>query len=152
MAIYDLAEKIVAIPRFFTRNINSALFPEVVSNATAKRVQRILKYERIIGICTAAFISLLSYPAVLLLGGQSMLDAVPVTILLSIMIYSELCSGAYINFVFIPTNRYYLITTNQIISFISCIITAFIGILIWKNIIMVTIGVIISGIIEVLFC
>lgn len=152
VAIYDLAEKIVAIPRFFTRNINSALFPEVVSNATAKRVQRILKYERIIGICTAAFISLLSYPAVLLLGGQSMLDAVPVTILLSIMIYAELCSGAYINFVFIPTNRYYLITTNQIISFISCIITAFIGILIWKNIIMVTIGVIISGIIEVLFC
>lgn len=152
VAIYDLAEKIVSIPRFFTRNINSALFPEVVSNATTKRVQRILKYERIIGISTAAFISLLSYPAVILLGGQSMLNAVPVTILLSIMIYTELCTGAYINFVFIPANRYYLITLNQIISFISCVVAAFIGLLVWKNIITVTIGVVISGIIEVLFC
>lgn len=152
VAIYDLAEKIVSIPRFFTRNINSALFPEVVSNATTKRVQRILKYERIIGISTAAFISLLSYPAVILLGGQSMLNAVPVTILLSIMIYTELCTGAYINFVFIPANRYYLITLNQIISFISCVVAAFIGLLVWKNIITVTIGVVISGIIEILFC
>lgn len=152
VAIYDLAEKIVSIPRFFTRNINSALFPEVVNNATAKRVQRILKYERIIGISIAVVISLLSYPAVLLLGGQNMLSAIPITILLSIMIYTELCTGAYINFVFIPSNRYYLITMNQIISFISFILAAFIGLLIWKDIIMVTIGVIISGIIEVLFC
>lgn len=152
VAIYDLAEKIVAIPRFFTKNINSALFPEIVSSPTASRVQRILKYERVIGISTAVIVSILSYPAVLLLGGGNMLDAVPVTILLSIMIYTELCAGAYIHFVFIPANRYYLVTMNQVSSFVSCILAAFAGLMFWEDISMVATGVVVSGFIEVLFC
>lgn len=152
VAIYDLAEKIISIPRFLTRNINGALFPEVVDKATTERVQRILKYERIIGLSMVVLVALLSYPAVLLLGGEKMLDAVHVTILLSIVIYSELVVGAYINFIFIPSNRYYTITTNQIISFISSVLLIIIGLLVWRDITMVVLGVVASGFLQILFC
>lgn len=152
VAIYDLAEKLITIPRFFTQNINSALFPEIVANATPTRVQRILQYERIIGISFAFVISLLSYPAVIILGGQQMIDAVPITILLSASIYTWLVVGAYINFVFIPAGRYYAITLNQVIALISCVILTGFELLIWKDIALVALGLSISGFIEILFC
>lgn len=152
VAVYDLAEKIITIPRFFTQNINGALFPEVVGNATETRVQRILKYERIIGLGLAAVVALLSYPAVLVLGGHTMLEAVPVTILLSLVIYTGLSVGAYINFVFIPANRYYIITLNQVVAFVSCVLLALAGIFIWHDITMVALGIVLSGFIELVFC
>ena len=152
VAIYDLAEKIVTIPRFFTQNINGALFPEVVNNATPERVRRILKYERIIGISFAALVGLLSYPAVLILGGHDMLGAVPVSILLSATIYTWLVVGAYINFVFIPANRYYIITLNQVIALLSCVLLALGGMYIWHDITTAAAGLMISGFIEILFC
>jgi len=152
VAIYDLAEKIITIPRFFTQNINNALFPEVIANASPARVQRILKYERIIGFGFTTIIALLSYPAVLILGGQEMLNAVPVSIILSFSIYTWLVVGAYLNFIFIPANRYYLITMNQVIALISCVSLSCLGLLFWKNINMVVLGLSISGFIELLFC
>lgn len=152
VAVYDLAEKIVTIPRFFTQNINNALFPEIVANATPSRVQRILTYERIIGVTFSILIALLSYPAVLLLGGKQMLGAIPITVLLSASIYTWLVVGAYLNFVFIPANRYYAITMNQVIALISCVSLACIGLLIWENIALVALGLSLSGFIEILFC
>lgn len=152
VAVYDLAEKIITIPRFFTQNINSALFPEIIANTTPARVQRILKYERIIGVGFTITIALLSYPAVLILGGQEMLNAVPISIILSFSIYTWLVVGAYLNFVFIPTNRYYLITFNQVIALVSCILLSLVGLLLWKNITIVAAGLALSGFIEILFC
>lgn len=152
VAVYDLAEKIITIPRFFTQNINGALFPEVVANATPERVRRILKYERLIGVSFSILIAALSYPAVLLLGGQQMMDAVFITVILSTTIYTWLVAGAYINFVFIPANRYYIITLNQLIAFLSCVLTALCGLLVWRDISMVALAIMISGFAEVLFC
>lgn len=152
VAVYDLAEKIITIPRYFTQNINSALFPEVIANPTPERVRRILRYERIIGAVFTAVIALLSYPAVLVLGGNELFGAVPVTILLSTTIYTWLVVGAYINFVFIPANRYYTITLNQVIALVSCVLFALGGLLLWRNISMVAAGLMISGFIEILFC
>ena len=152
VAVYDLAEKLITIPRFFTQNINAALFPEVVNNATPSRVQRILKYERIIGGGFALLVAIFSYPAVLVLGGQQMLGAVPIAILLSATIYTWLVVGAYINFVFIPTDRYYTITINQVIAFISCVLLSLIGLFIWRDITMVAVGLMLSGFIEIIFC
>lgn len=152
VAIYDLAEKIITIPRYFTQNINAALFPEVVANATSDRVRRILKYERLIGGGFALLIAALSYPAVLILGGNAMLGAVYVTILLSTTIYSWLVVGAYINFVFIPAGKYYAITLNQVVALVTCVLFAFGGLYIWRDISMVAAGVMLSGFVEILFC
>lgn len=152
VAIYDLAEKIVTIPRFFTQNINGALFPEVVDNATLNRVRRILKYERVIGLGFAMLVALLSYPLVLILGGMDMQGAVPVTIILSTAIYTNLVVGAYVNFVFIPANRYYYITLDQVLAFVSCVLLSLAGLYVWHNISMVAAGIMLSGFIEILFC
>ncbi len=152
VAVYDLAEKIITIPRFFTQNINGALFPEVVNNATPEKVKRIFKYEHLIGIAFTIIIALLSYPMVLILGGEQMMDAVWVTIMLSTTIYTWLVVGAYINFVFIPAGKYYIITLNQLIAFLSCVLLAYYGLFLWQDISVVTAGVMISGFIEMIFC
>ena len=49
VAIYDLACKIVQVPRLFTQNINAALFPEVITDPAPERVKKILRYERLAG-------------------------------------------------------------------------------------------------------
>ena len=152
VAVYDLAEKIITIPRYFTQNINTALFPEVVANATNDRVRRILKYERLIGAGFALLIAVLSYPAVLVLGGNAMLGAVYVTIMLSTTIYTWLVVGGYTNFVFIPAGKYYVITLNQVVSLLSCVLFAFGGLCIWRDISMVAAGVMLSGFVEIVFC
>ena len=152
LAIYDMAEKLINIPHFFTQNINAALYPEVVNNASHKRVKSILTTERIIGLSCVILTILMSYPAVLLLGGEQMRDAIPVTMLLSITIYTWLISGAYINFVFVPQNRYYFVTLNQFVALLSCIGLMVIGLLLWKNIIVIALARVLSGIAEIIYC
>lgn len=152
VAIYDLAEKIVTIPRFFTQNINVALFPEVMANSATNRVQRIIRYERIIGIICMLFTCIISYPAVLFFGGEQMTGATIITILLSANIYTWLVAGAYINFVFIPSGRYYLITQNQLLAFISCMLLSIGGIYVYHHPMMAAAGLMLSGFIEVLYC
>lgn len=152
VAVYDLAEKIITIPRFFTQNINNALFPEVIANPTNARVRRILKYERFIGAGFTIVIALLSYPAVLILGGQEMLGATSLTILLSSTIYTCLVVGAYLNFIFIPTNHYYLITLNQVLALFSCLFLSLLGLFWWQHISMITLGLVLSGFCEIVFC
>lgn len=152
VAIYDMAEKIINIPHLFTKNINAALFPEIVSNATSKRVTAILKTERIIGtICIIATI-IFSYPAVLLLGGEQMRTAIPVTMLLSVTIYTWLIVGAYLDFVFVPKGEYFYITKNQLVALLSSIFLCSIGLLLWKDICVVALARGLSGIAEILFC
>ena len=152
VAVYDLADKIVSIPRLFTQNINGALFPEVVDKATPKRVRHILNYERLIGGAFTLIIVLLSYPTVLLLGGKAMAEAVPLAMILSMTIYSWLVVGGYLYMVFVPINRYYNITVNQIVSLISCLVIAGAGLLLWKNIIVVAFAISLSGFAEILYC
>lgn len=152
LAIYDMAEKIINIPHFLTQNINGALYPEVINKATPERVKKVLLSERIIGLISILITVLLSYPAVLLLGGEQMREAIPVTMILSITIYTWLVAGAYLNFVFIPHNKYYYVTLNQIIALISCVLLMGIGLLIWNNIIMVALIRALSGIAEIVYC
>lgn len=152
VAIYDMAEKIINIPHLFTRNINAALFPEVVNNATSKRVATILKTERIIGIICIIATIIFSYPAVLLIGGEQMRAAIPVTMLLSITIYTWLIVGAYLDFVFVPRGEYFYVTKNQMVALLSSIVLCGIGLMIWKDICVVAMARALSGIVEILYC
>ena len=152
VAIYDLAEKIIAIPRLFTQSINQALFPEVVGRATPSLVRRILRYERGIGGGIALIVAALAYPAVYVLGGTTMLEAAPISMILSLTIYSWLVTGAYLNFVFVPNNKYYYITRNQIVALVSCL--AFIGIGLWieHSMLCLAVAISLSGLVEVVYC
>lgn len=152
VAIYDLANKIVQIPRLFTQSINAALFPEVVDNAPAMRVQRILKHERIIALVIVLCVIILGYPAVYLLGGENMLGAYPLAIILSFTIYTYLVVGAYLQFVFIPHNKYYYVALNQLVALISCFLLCGIGLLFTHSTMLFAISLVLSGFAEIGFC
>lgn len=152
VALFDIAKKIISIPRMFTQSINRALFPEIVTNPSPVRVRRVLFYERIIGIIVSIMVIALAYPIVLLMFGIDNINAYPLSAIHSLSIYTWLVAGAYLQFVFIPHHRYYYISINQVVSLISCMIFIALSLLIWRNIMMIAIALSLSGFCEILFC
>lgn len=151
VTLFDIAKKIVAIPRMFTQSINGALFPEVMQHPSEQRVKKILRYERLIGLGATLGVIALSYPTILWLFGKDVIDSVPLTIILSWSLYTWLVIGAYLNFVFIPNNKYYLITVNQIIALVTCLLLLVL-LLVWHHILVITIALTLSSFCELLFC
>lgn len=152
VALYDLANKIVIIPRTILMSINGALFPKIVTNANKSTIKKIIKYEFLIGILVVAGITLFGKWIVHLLGGSTMSESYFLAIILSISVISWLVVGAYISFVFIPSNNYYLVTKNQIFALVSVFLIALVGLLIYKNIYVLVSALAISALCEILFC
>jgi PST family polysaccharide transporter len=97
-------------------------------------------------------IALLGKYVVLFLGGQSMMPSYHLTLLLSVTILTWLVVGCYINFIFVPQNKYYYITYNQFVAFIVYILVSLIGAIIYKDIYVIVIATVISGLSEVVYC
>ena len=152
VAYYNLAEKIISIPRMVTMNINDALFPRMILNNNINNIKRIIKFETWIGLAVIATIILLGKYIIILLGGELMISAYPMAIILSITVLVWLVVGSYINFVFVPAHKYYLVTKNQFVAFISFFTFCILGLLIYKNILIVTIALSLSGIFEIFYC
>lgn len=152
VALYDLASKLILIPRIITSNINGALFPNVMQNISTERIKRIMRYETYISLIIIILVVVLGYWAVLLLGGKTMLAAYPMAIILSITIYTWLIAGSYINFVFIPQGRYSLVANNQLWAMLSFLIMAFVSIVICKSLIMIVIAFALSHVVEIIYC
>ena len=127
VAIYDLANKIIIIPRTILMSINAALFPKIVIENHKDTIKKIIKYEFIVGLSVIALIIAFGYWIVLFLGGENMIEAFPLAIILSVTILSWLIVGAIISFLFIPNHKYYLVTMNQIIALISVALFIFLG-------------------------
>lgn len=152
VALYDLASKLILIPRIITSNINGALFPNVMQNISTERIKRIMRYETYISLIIIILVVVLGYWAVLLLGGKTMLAAYPMAIILSITIYTWLIAGSYINFVFIPQGRYSLVANNQLWAMLSFLIMAFVSIVICNSLIMIVIAFALSHVVEIIYC
>lgn len=152
VAVLDLANKLVVIPRIITTSINGALFPAVVGNCTTERVRRIMRYETYIALIIIALIAAFGYWAVLILGGKNMVEAYPLAVIQSITIYTWLIVGCYINFVFIPKNRYNLVANNQFVAMVSFLLLAVCSLLFYKNLIIIVSAFAISHIAEIIYC
>lgn len=152
LAYYNLAEKIVRLPRMFTMNINEAIFPKFISDKNERNVRKIIKYEVFVGLIIIIFIAVFGRWAILLLGGVEMLSAYPMAIILSITILVWLIVGSYISFVFIPAKKYFYVTQNQFIALISFLLFYLVGYFISKSIFVVIIAITLSGICEILYC
>ncbi len=152
VALYDLANKIVSIPRLITININDAIFPRVVKNITAAQIKKIIRYEVLIGLSITLLIIVTGHWAVLFLGGESMMKSYPMAIILSTTIFTWLMIGCYINYIFVPQNKYYFITKNQIVASVSFFIICGVGLLTGKNILYIVLAYALSGAIEVFYC
>lgn len=151
LALYDLANKLIILPRMLTTSINGALFPKVIENINTSLVRKIIRYEIGIGILVSILIAASGYWVILLLAGSTMTQAYPLAMILSLTVLSWLVVGSYINFIFVPAGRYYLVTQNQIVAalsfFIYCIPLFFVD-----NMIIVVTALTLSGLTEIVFC
>lgn len=152
VALYDLANKLIILPRMLTSSINAALFPKVIENIKNETVRKLIKYETLIGLAVIAFVVVFGYWLIWLLGGTEMLGAYPLAVILSFTVTSWLVVGSYINFVFVPQNKYYFVTQNQLVALLSFMILCIPFTLIYKNIWVVTLALTFSGFCEILYC
>jgi len=152
VALYDLANKIIIIPRMLTTSINSAIFPQVINNLKTQTIKRILRYEWMIGFAIVALVIIFGYWIILLLGGTKMTEAYPLAIILSFSIIVWLVVGSYINFIFVPQNKYYFVTQNQLVALISFMLVGIPAVLITNNIWAIVGALTLSGFCEIAYC
>lgn len=151
VALYDLANKLIMLPRMLTMSINSALFPKIIENVKSQTVKKIIKYEALIGLAVVAFIVIFGYWIILILGGREMIDAYPLAIVLSFTVLVWLVVGCYINFVFVPQRRYYFVTKNQIVALLTFFILVIPAVLWSTNIMAIVAALTISGFSEIIY-
>jgi len=152
VAIYDLANKLILIPRTLFLSINSAIFPKLILNITKEKVKKIINVESVISVVVVILVVILGRSIIRLMAGEDMLDAYPMAIFLSFTIITWLVVGAYISFVFIPSNRYFLVTKNQIVALSSFAIYLIIGLSLYKSILVFGAAVALSGLTEIVYC
>ncbi len=152
VALYDLANKIILLPRMLTTSINGALFPKIIENVKRNTVKKIVKYETWIGIAVTAGVVILGRWIILILGGETMLDSYPLAIILSITVLVWLVVGSYVYFIFIPNDKYNFVAINQFIAFLTFLAFCIPGILIFKNIMPIVAALSISGLGEIIYC
>jgi PST family polysaccharide transporter len=152
VAVYDLANKIINLLRILTSNINEAIFPKIVAETVSTKIKKIIYYETLISLVIIVFTVFFGYWIVLFLGGKDMITAYPLAIILSITIYEWLVVECYFYFVFIPQEKYLLVTKNQFITMISFIMFSAIGLLCWKNIFAVVLSYVLSYLVSIFYC
>jgi len=152
VALFDLANKIILIPRMLTTSINGALFPKLIDNIQKGIVKKIILYETLLGLGVMAGVVVFGRWIILLLGGTAMLDSYPLAIILSATILVWLVVGCYISFIFVPNNRYYFVTWNQFVAFGTFFLFCIAGMLIFHTIMTVVVALSLSGLSEIAYC
>ena len=152
VAIYDLANKIIIIPRTILSKLNDALFPKMMAQPDTDRTKKVVHTEWLIGLLSIFLVAALGYPAILLLGGKTMMASFPVSIILSITILTWLVVGAMIYFYIIPSGKTYYITINQLIAMLTTFAFAGFGLYFMPNVYVLAGSLALSGIIEIIFC
>lgn len=151
VALYDLANKLIMLPRMLTMSINTALFPKVIENMKTETIKKIEKYETMIGLAVVLFVVVFGYWIIWLLGGKEMTGAYPLAIVLSFTVLTWLVVGCYINFVFVPQNKYYFVTRNQIVALISFVVFCIPAFFLTSGIMAIVVALSLSGFSEIAY-
>ena len=152
VAIYDLANKIIIVPRTIFMGVNSAIFPKLIVNIRNNLVKKIIRIEFFVSFSVVVVIIVFGKFIVKFLGGSGMENSYYLAVLLGFTVVSWLVVGAFINFVFIPNNKNYFITANQVIAMATFFIFCIGGLMIYKNIIIFGMAMALSGMLEILYC
>ena len=152
VAIYDLANKIILVPRTLLMSVNGALFPKIVSNVNLTVIKKIINYEFVVGMLVVLGVAVFGEWIVLFIGGAAMQQAYPLSIILSITVMVWMVVGAYISFIFIPQGKNYYVSKNQLVAFLSFFIYCCIGLLIARSIYVLVISIVLSGLTEIVYC
>ena len=100
VALYDLANKIFTIPTILTASINGAIFPKVNFKFEKRKHKKVLRLETLLGIGIILFLIVFGKYVIVLLGGENMLGAYPILIILSCNVLTPLLVGCYCYFLF----------------------------------------------------
>ena len=152
VAIYDLANKIVTVPRTLFMSVNVAIFPKLITNIKNRIVKKIILVEVLVSIAVILLIVIFGKYIVQIMGGAGMEHSYYIAVLLSVTLLSWLVVGAYINFVFLPNGKSQFIYRNQIWALITFLGISFLGLYIQKSAIMIGLAMAISGAVEIVYC
>lgn len=151
---FDLASKIILLPQSIVSNINNALFPKLLVSNGIDRIllKKIFLLETILGFFLVSLVVFFGDNVISIFLKENVPIVHNLAILLSITILSYLLVGSAVNFVFIPRDRYDIISKNQIIAFITFFLSSFIGMYFLKSVYVIAFSVALSAIIEILYC
>lgn len=152
VAIYDLASKIIIVPRTIFMSVNAAIFPKIINNIVRSTIKKIINIEIFVSLLVIFLILIFGDFVVNILGGNEMGEAYYLAVLLSVTVMSWLVVGAYISFVFIPNKKYYFVSKNQVVALVSFILFTLLGFLFFKNILVFGVALAMSGLTEIIYC
>lgn len=152
VAVYDLANKIIIIPRTIFSKLNDALYPKMMAQPSPARRKKILIGEIAVGMGAIVLIAAFGYWAVLILGGKAMIASYPVSVILSVTILTWLVAGALIDFYIIPSGKVYYITINQIIAMSVTFLIAGVGLYFFHSIYALAASLAVAGLVEIAYC
>lgn len=151
LALYDLANRIVSIPLMLITNINSALFPKVVSNFNVPLIKKILMTERIIGILAVLTVVVFGKIAIQILGGETMEGSYWIAVILSFTIFAFLQTSCYIGLILIPNRKDSYVLKDLILSFTTLFTLIVLGMLLSKNILVLPLAFSLAALAELLY-
>lgn len=151
LALYDLANRIVSIPLMLITNINSALFPKVVSNFNVPLIKKILITERIIGILAVLTVVVFGKIAIQILGGEAMEGSYWIAVILSFTIFAFLQTSCYVGLILIPNRKDSYVLKDLILSFTTLFTLIVLGMLLSKNILVLPLAFSLAALAELLY-
>ncbi|MFH7766058.1 oligosaccharide flippase family protein [Acinetobacter sp. BSP-28] len=152
VALYDLAMKIISIPRTIFVSLNTAIFPKIINSLNNKIIKRIIKLEFLMGIIAVFTVAILGEHVIKLLGGTAMLQAYDLILILSLTTIVWLVVGCFIYFIFVPNNKSDFVFKNQLIALFSLLIFLVIGLFFIKDIRVFAWAISLSGLCEIMYC
>ncbi|WP_227552342.1 MULTISPECIES: oligosaccharide flippase family protein [unclassified Acinetobacter] len=152
VALYDLAMKIIIIPRTIFVSLNAAIFPKIINKITKQRIKNIIKFEFAIGFFVIFFITVLGWYLVDLLGHGKMGEAYILSVILSVTVLTWLVVGCFVNFIFVPNNKTFYVAKNQFVALVVLCGVMLIGLFLIKNIVVLALAVAISALAEIIYC
>lgn len=151
VAIYDLANKLVAVPMNFIAQINNALFPKVIKEYNKQYIKKIIYMESALSLLIISGLAIFGKLIIRLFAGTNMLEAYPLMMILSIIIPCWLLVGCFINFIYVPLGLYNYVTKSQIGALIIFMVVCLSGVSLIKEIGIIAFAVCLSGIFELTY-
>lgn len=152
VALYDLAMKIISIPRTIFVSLNTAIFPKLINSLNKKIIKKIIAFEFLIGLMVVLLVIIFGKYVVELLGDSTMLQSYSLSIILSLTVTVWLVVGCFIYFIFVPNDKGDMVFKNQLVALFSLLFFLLLGLTVSNDISVFAWAISLSGLCEIIFC
>ena len=152
VALYDLAMKIISIPRTIFVSLNTAIFPKLINSLNKKIIKKIIFFEVLIGLMVVLLVVVCGKYVVEFLGNSTMLQSYSLSIILSLTVTVWLVVGCFIYFIFVPSGKGDMVFKNQLFALFSLLFFLLVGLKVSNDISVFAWAISLSGLCEIFFC